>query len=115
MCVCVCVSTEGGGAEPSFPPLEVSKKIVRVIHQPHPPSLGPAVARAQRGKFLGGTAEGGVETMKAWGRFCWIPLQRALGMYLESAPLVFPPYPGPQTLVPGVRWWGAEGRAGRSE
>ena len=39
--VCVCVSTEGGGAEPSFPPLEVSKKIVWVIHQPHPPSLNP--------------------------------------------------------------------------
>ena len=29
--------------------------------------------------------------MKARGRFCWIPLQRALGMHLESVPLVFPP------------------------
>ena len=58
VCVCVCVSTEGGGAEPSFPPLEVSKKIVWVIHQPHPPSFGPAVARAQRGKFLGGRWSG---------------------------------------------------------
>ena len=74
VCVCVCVSTEGGGAEPSFPPLEVSKKIVRVIHQPHPPSLGPAVARAQR-KVSGGDSGGGVETVKARGRFCWIPLQ----------------------------------------
>lgn len=53
LCVSVCVCLQKGVGLSSFSLPWKAPKAERVIHQPHPPQLGPAWARAERGKFFG--------------------------------------------------------------
>lgn len=73
--VCVCVSTEGGGAEPSFPSPGRLQKAELVIHQLHPPSLGPAWPELREGSFLEKCVcvGGSKKTMRAWAGFAGFP------------------------------------------
>lgn len=73
---CMCLQ-KGVGLSPLSLPWKEREKAEWVIHRPHPPSLGPALARAQRGKSLGGGTWGwgwgGIKTTGAGADFAAFP------------------------------------------